>query len=76
MDANLINPFINAAMNVIQTMAFTEVKPGKPSLKTEKVTYGEVTGIIGLASENVAGSMVLSFDEKAILAIVSRMLFT
>ena len=76
MDANIVNPFINAAINVIQTMAFTEVKVGKPSLKTAKETYGDVTGIVGLASQEISGSMVLSFEEKTILSIVGRMLYS
>ncbi|MCC6932048.1 MAG: chemotaxis protein CheX [Deltaproteobacteria bacterium] len=76
MEASLINPFINAALNVIQTMAFTQVTPGKPCLKSNKVTFGDVTGIIGLASETITGSMVLSFEEKAILTIVGRMLYS
>ena len=75
MDAELINPFINAALNVIETMAFTKVTPGKPSIKTTKTTYGDITGIIGLASEEVVGNMVLSFDAKAILTICGKMLY-
>jgi chemotaxis protein CheX len=74
MDVKLINPFINSAMNVITTMAFTEVTPGKPHIKTDKTTYGAVTGIIGLASDVYSGNMILSFEEKAILSIVSKML--
>ncbi len=61
-------------MNVITTMAFTEVTPGKPGIKTTKTTYGSVTGIIGLVSATYTGNMILSFEEKAILSIVSKML--
>lgn len=74
MDAALINPFINSTLNVIKTMAFTDVKPGAPYIKTGNKTYGVVTGIIGLASEKYSGNMILSFDEGAILGIVSGML--
>jgi len=33
MDAKIINPFLEAAVNVIKTMAMVEVVPGKPFLK-------------------------------------------
>ena len=34
MDVTLINPFINATINVLETMAFMTVTPGKPFLKS------------------------------------------
>ncbi|MEW6218371.1 MAG: chemotaxis protein CheX [Thermodesulfobacteriota bacterium] len=74
MDANLINPFLIAAKNVIETMAQTPVKPQKPRLKQAKTTYGEVTGIIGMISDQVAGNMILSFSKACILKIVANML--
>ena len=33
MDASIINPFISATINVIETMAFLKAKAGKPFLK-------------------------------------------
>ncbi|MDZ7640477.1 MAG: chemotaxis protein CheX [Desulfurivibrio sp.] len=72
--AELINPFLNAARNVIETMAQTKVKAGKPHLKEDKLAYGEVTGVIGMSSENITGSMIVSFSAPAILTIVSNML--
>lgn len=75
MKAEYINPFLNATMNVIQTMAMTPVTVGKPALKEGNLSFGTVTGVIGLGSDNVQGNMVVSFDEAAILAIVSRMLY-
>ena len=74
MDASLINPFVDATLNVLRTMAQTDASVGKPFLKRGNVTWGEVTGIIGMASEEVNGNMVVSFDAPAILKIVSAML--
>lgn len=74
MKAELVNPFLEATKNVIGTMASTEATPGKPHLKEGIKTWGEVTGIIGLAGENVMGNMILSFDKASILDIVSKML--
>lgn len=72
--AEMINPFLNAARNVIETMAHTKVKGGKPHLKENKLAFGEVTGVIGMSSETIAGSMVVSFSAPAILQIVANML--
>jgi chemotaxis protein CheX len=74
MKAEYINPFLNATKNVLETMAQTPVTPMKPQLKVDAVTYGEVTGIIGMVSKTVAGCMIISFEQAAILKIVSNML--
>jgi chemotaxis protein CheX len=72
--ADFINPFLLATKNVIETMAATKVNPGKPEVKKGKTTWGAVTGIIGMASSNVKGCMLVSFDGKTILTITNRML--
>ena len=72
MDVNLINPFIDATLHVLETVASTKVEPRKPFLKKDHVARGDVTGIIGLTGE-ANGSISVSFTEKSILAIVSRM---
>ena len=72
MDANLINPFIDATLNVLGTMASTRAQAGKPYIKKDKVARGDVTGVIGLTGE-AKGTISVSFSEKSILAIVSNM---
>ncbi|MDY0131556.1 MAG: chemotaxis protein CheX [Desulforegulaceae bacterium] len=72
MDASLINPFINATMNVLETMAFIKSGAGKPYLKKDKVAKGDVTGIIGLTGV-ANGTIAVTFEENAILKIVSNM---
>lgn len=74
MDAKLVNPFINATMNVLSTMAQTNPIPEKPHLKENRRTWGVVTGIIGMAGYSATGNMVISFEEKCILEIVKKML--
>jgi len=74
MKAEYINPFLNAAKNVIQTMSRVEVKGGKPKLKAGNVTFGKITGIIGMASGKISGNMIISFQESCILNIVANML--
>jgi len=72
MDAKLINPFINATLKVLETMAFINTKAGKPYLKKDDVANGDVTGVIGLTGK-ANGSVSITFDKGSILEIVSNM---
>ena len=74
MKAEYLNPFVHATRNVLETMAQPKLTGQKPYLKEGVHTYGDVTGIIGMASETVEGSMTISFPAPCILQIVSRML--
>ena len=74
MELEFVNPFVLSTVNVLRTMAATELKVGNIVTKQGRLTEGVVTGIIGLASEKVSGNMVLSFDKASILGIVTRML--
>jgi chemotaxis protein CheX len=72
MDASMINPFINATLNVLETMAFLKSVPGTPYLKKDDVAIGDLTGIIGLTGET-NGTVAITFSEGSILKIVSNM---
>jgi chemotaxis protein CheX len=72
MDVRLVNPFINATINVLETMAFINVNAGKPYLKKDNVAVGDVSGIIGLTGV-ANGTIAVTFEEKCILAVVSNM---
>ncbi|MCF8067803.1 MAG: chemotaxis protein CheX [Desulfobacterales bacterium] len=73
MDAEMINPFIKATMNVLETMAFVKsTKAGKPFLKKDNVARGDVTGVIGVTGE-ANGTIYVTFEEGSILKIVSNM---
>lgn len=74
MDPKLVSPFVNATVNVLSTMASTIPEAGTPTVTTHTTLFGDVTGIIGLAGEDIAGNLLISFDQQSILAIVSRML--
>ncbi len=73
MDVRYINPFLEGTLEVLQTMAFIEPRPGKPYMKTGNNAQGDITGIIGLTGK-VKGSLALTFSENCILKIVSNML--
>jgi chemotaxis protein CheX len=72
MDVKLINPFINATVNVLETMAFVKVTAGKPYVKKDNVATGDVSGVIGLTGV-ANGTIAVTFEEKCILTIVSNM---
>lgn len=72
MDASVINPFINAAAAVIQTMARVSAKAGKPYVKKDQLATGDVTSIVGLTG-NPNGTISISFDQDSILEIASSM---
>jgi len=72
MDAQLINPFIKATLNVLETMAFTKPTPQKPFLKQDIKAKGDVSSIIGLSGES-KGTISITFTEACILSIVSNM---
>jgi chemotaxis protein CheX len=74
MNVEFINPFLSSLMNVLETMASTKLVPGKPGLKKEQVSRGDVSGLIGMASPQTRGSLSVTFDESLALAIMERML--
>lgn len=72
MDANLVNPFIEATLNILETTASTSAKAKQPYLKKDPVARGVVTGLIHL-SGNTSASISVSFSKDGILSIVSNM---
>ena len=72
MDVTLINPFIEATVHVLSSMAFTRAHVGKPYKKKDHLAKGDVTGIVGLTGET-RGTLSVSFSEECILSIVSKM---
>lgn len=74
MNVEYINPFLDAAKNVLETMTNIKVQSQKAFIKKDPVSYGEVTGVIGIASKTITGSMILSFSSTCILQAVANML--
>ena len=73
MDVTLINPFINATVNVLETMASISVKTGRLYLKEDNVAVGDVSGVLGLTG-GTNGTLSISFENDCIQYIVSNML--
>ncbi|ASM48796.1 chemotaxis protein CheX [Pseudoalteromonas espejiana DSM 9414] len=74
MNVEFINPFLSSLINVLSTMAQTELKPGKPRIKTDEIACGDVSGLIGMVGAQTRGSFSITFDEGLALTIMERML--
>lgn len=74
MNVEFINPFLDATLNVITTMAFIELKAGKPFIKKGEEPLGDITGVIGFVGDRLMGSMAIVFPKECALKIVSSML--
>ena len=72
MEAEFINPFLQATVKVLATMASMNPKPGKPGIKQDEAAKGDITGIIGITS-HAEGSMSVTFSERCALAVVRNM---
>jgi chemotaxis protein CheX len=74
MDVGIINPFVESTLEVASTMAQLDFQVGKPSLKTDSKSQGEVTGFIELSGMNHKGSLAISFNTEALLLVYQKML--
>ena len=74
MNVEFINPFISSLLNVLSTMAQTNLKPGKPQKKKNEVAKGDVSGLIGMVGPQTKGSLSITFDSELALTVMERML--
>ena len=74
MKAEFVNPFLSSLLEVMGTMAQTQLKPGKPQLKTNDKAYGDVSGLIGMVGPQTRGSFSITFEKSLALKIYQRML--
>ncbi|TCS40671.1 chemotaxis protein CheX [Reinekea marinisedimentorum] len=74
MDVGIINPFLEATLEVTRTMANMESRVGKPALKKGNQANGEVTGFIALSGPAHKGTLAITFEKEALLAVYERML--
>ena len=72
MKVELINPFIEATLNVLETTSSITTNPLEPFVKKDNIALGCVTGLIDLNGEYSA-SVAITFTETCILKIVSNM---
>ena len=71
MKAEFVNPFLDATVSVLKTMASLDVVPGKAYIKKGSSACGDVTGIVGITGE-AEGSLCISFSKNCILDVISK----
>ena len=72
MRVEYINPFVEAAFNILKEVLGTELSRGELYLKSTSQPVLGVTAIIGLTGD-VEGRVLFDMDEKTALAIASAM---
>jgi chemotaxis protein CheX len=72
MDAGFVNAYLFAVQNVFKTMLGVSITMGKPSLKTNRLTSAEVTGVLGFAGDK-KGTFSLAFTEQSAVFIYKTM---
>ena len=73
MNVEFINPFLSSMLNVMSTMAQMDLKPEKPRLKKNEVAHGDVSGLIGMVSDQAKGSLSITFEGSLALAAMRNM---
>ncbi len=70
MDVRFINPFISSITNVFKTMLSTEMKFGKPHIKTPEHPRPDVSAVIGFSGD-ATGAAVLGFRMEVASRVAS-----
>jgi chemotaxis protein CheX len=73
MDANIINPMIQATVDILEKVGALSMTVQKPFLKTDTRARGDVTSVIALEGDT-PGTFSISFPGGCITAVVSKML--
>lgn len=74
-DVNIINPFISATINALETMALCKPTRNKVYLKENDILTGDISAVMGVTGD-VNGSIILSFTLGAACKAVGNMLGT
>lgn len=75
LDTEFINPFLNATIHVLKVQAQVNAEAGQIFIKKAgETSNSDISGIIGIVSDNFDGSVVISFPEQTFLKVISNML--
>ena len=61
MDSKYITPFIDSVLNTMKTMLGETPRRKESRLKQSQFAQGDISGIVGFASNDIYGSVALSF---------------
>ena len=73
MNVEFINPFLSSMLNVMSTMAQMELTPEKPKLKSDDIAKGDVSGLIGMVSDQAKGSLSITYEGSLAVATMKKM---
>jgi chemotaxis protein CheX len=74
LDARLVNPIVSATIEVLSTMANTQVKLKEVQPQKDYVPSGDISAVIGIMGDEGEGMVSLSFDMPLAILIVARLL--
>ena len=72
MNADFINPFLMSATKIMQEICQTEMKIGKPYVKTTEFENKSVAVMIGITGE-LKGQVIMAFEFNKALDVASKM---
>jgi chemotaxis protein CheX len=72
-DARLVNPFVEATLEVLRIMAHIEVKRSEVLLKRDYRLFGEASAVLGIMGKDLDGSVGLTFHEDLVREIIASM---
>jgi chemotaxis protein CheX len=72
-DKEFINAFIQAVINTHKITAMVDVVPGKPSISQTIVKHGEVTGFVGIVSNDMKWILSISYEKATACSIYNNM---
>ena len=73
MNADFINPFLMSATKIMQEICQTEMKIGKPYVKTTEFENESVAVMIGITGE-LKGQVIMAFEFNKALDVASKMM--
>ncbi len=74
LDTAFVTPFLSSVKSVLTTMANTEVQPQAPQKAKSNRPQGDLAAIMPMATKEIVGQLIISFQAPTILAIAESML--
>lgn len=71
-DVKVINPLIVGALQLLSSAFESPLIVGKPYLRKQAETSGDISSVIGLISSTFRGNIALSFSSASYLKVISK----
>lgn len=73
-ESKFVTPVVDTLMNVFNTMIQEEPAAGESRFKQDKISKGEVTGLLKMEGDKAKGSVSITFTKPVVIDLVKRML--